>query len=208
MSAVLELRALECVRGDRPLFSGVSARVRAGQLLWVRGANGAGKTSLLRMICGLAAPSRGEILWLGRPVSQAREEFNTQQVYLGHCAALKDDLSALENLQAAGGLAGLECSRHDAAGALAQAGLRGCERVPARALSQGQRQRTVLARLVLSSAVALWVLDEPFNALDSGAAQWLQRLIGAQLGRGGVVVLTSHEDLSQGVGHEPMTITL
>ena len=208
MTAALELRGVACVRGERTLFDDVSAQVQAGQMLRVQGENGAGKTSLLRMVCGLAAPAQGEILWLGQRIGTLREEFNLQLVYLGHAPALKDDLSALENLQASGGLAGLSCSEHDAAAALAGAGLRGRERLPARVLSQGQRKRAALARLALSHVAALWVLDEPFNALDDAACVWLQGLIGAQLGRGGVVVLTSHQGRAWDATPPQVAITL
>ena len=208
MSAALELLALQCVRGDRVLFGGVSASVRAGQMLRVQGANGAGKTSLLRMICGLAQPAAGRVLWLGQPIARLREEFNRQLVYLGHAPALKDDLSTLENLHASSGLAGLPCSPAEAAAALALAGLRGRERLPARVLSQGQRKRVALARLALSQTAALWVLDEPFNALDDAACTWLQGLIEAQLGRGGVVVLTSHQARAWDATPAQVAITL
>jgi heme exporter protein A len=208
MNAALELHDLQCVRGERVLFSGVSASVRAGQMLRVQGENGAGKTSLLRIVCGLATPDHGEVRWQGRGIARLREEFNLQLVYLGHSPALKDELSALENLQASGGLAGLACSEHEAANALAQAGLRGRERLPARVLSQGQRKRVGIARLALSTAAALWVLDEPFNALDESACAWLQGLIGAQLGRGGVVVLTSHEGRAWDTWQPQVAITL
>ncbi len=208
MSVDLELRSLHCVRGERLLFSGVSATVRAGQLLRVLGANGAGKTSLLRMICGLAQPAAGQVLWQGQPIARLREEFNRQLVYVGHAPALKDDLSALENLHAGSGLAGSPCSPADAAAALALAGLRGRERLPTRVLSQGQRKRVALARLALSSAAALWVLDEPFNALDDAACTWLQGLIDAQLGRGGVVVLTSHQARAWDATPAQVAITL
>jgi heme exporter protein A len=189
----LELHDLECTRGHRLLFSAISARVVAGQLLRVQGENGAGKTSLLRMICGLASPSRGEVRWRGRPIAKQRDEFNAGLAYLGHAPALKDDLSGLENLQAACGLAGMVCTAEAAMQALAQAGLQGRERLPVRALSQGQRKRAALARLVLVGAAPIWVLDEPFNALDDAACGWLQALIAAQLARGGVVVLTNHQ---------------
>ena len=208
MSIALELRGLQCVRGERVLFGEVSAALASGQMLRVRGANGAGKTSLLRMICGLATPSRGEILWMGQPISALREEFNLQLVYLGHAPALKDDLSGLENLQASTGLAGRPCTEPEAATALAQAGLRGRDRLPARVLSQGQRKRVGLARLALSGSAALWVLDEPFNALDDEACVWLQGLIGAQLGRGGVVVLTSHQERAWDATPPQISITL
>jgi heme exporter protein A len=208
MSAALELRDLQCVRGSRVLFSDISATVRAGQMLRVLGENGSGKTSLLRIVCGLSRPDRGEVLWQGHAIAQLRDEFNLQLVYLGHAPALKDDLSALENLQASGGLAGLACSEHEAAIALAQAGLRGRERLPARVLSQGQRKRAGIARLALSTASALWVLDEPFNALDEAACTWLQGLISAQLGRGGVVVLTSHQGRAWDATQPQVAITL
>jgi heme exporter protein A len=189
----LELRALECVRGRRSLFSGLNLALLPGQLLRLRGANGAGKTSLLRMICGLLAPAHGEVLWRGERVAALREEFGRQLVYLGHAAALKDDLSARENLLTASRLAGQAIGPAQADAALAAAGLRGRERAPARVLSQGQRKRVALARLELGTGCPLWVLDEPFNALDSAATAWLLGLITAQVGRGGIVVLTSHQ---------------
>jgi heme exporter protein A len=208
MSAALELRGLQCVRGSRVLFSGVSAGVRAGQMLRVLGENGSGKTSLLRMLCGLSTPDRGEVLWQGERITRLREEFNSQLVYLGHAPALKDDLSAIENLQASGGLAGWAFAEHEAANALAQAGLRGRERLPARALSQGQRKRVAIARLALGAAAPLWVLDEPFNALDEAACSWLHGLIVAHLGRGGIVVLTSHQVRVWDTAEPQIAITL
>jgi len=191
-SAALELRGLACVRGRRTLFRDLSLSLRPGQLLRVSGANGAGKTSLLRMLCGLLAPAQGQVLWHGRSVHREREAFLQQLVYLGHAAALKDELSALENLRTATRLGGVPADEAAARQALADAGLRGREHVPARILSQGQRRRAALARLPLARA-RLWVLDEPFNALDSAATAWLLGLIEAQLGRGGMVVLTSHQ---------------
>lgn len=208
MNPALELRELRCVRGTRVLFSGLSASVQAGQMLRVQGENGSGKTSLLRLICGLSQPTCGEILWYGRPVTQVRDDFNLQLVYLSHAPALKDDLTALENLQASGGLAGLPCSEQEAAQALAQAGLHGRERLPSRLLSQGQRKRAALARLALSTASGLWVLDEPFNALDDPACAWLQGLIAAQLARGAVVVLTSHQGRAWDAAQPQVAITL
>ena len=193
MTGALELRAVSCVRGGRELFSGLDCSVAAGQLLRVQGANGSGKTSLLRMVCGLLAPAQGQVLWRGQTPGKQAEEFGRQLVYLGHAAALKDDLSALENLQIACLLGGLAVDMAQARAALREAGLSGRERMPARQLSQGQRRRVALARLVLAADVPLWVLDEPFNALDNAATFWLCGLIAVQLGRGGVVVLTSHQ---------------
>ena len=196
MTTGLELRQVECVRGRRSLFKGLDLLVRPGQLLRLQGANGAGKTSLLRMICGLLAPAQGEVLWRGQPVGALREEFGKELIYLGHAAALKDDLSTLENLQTASVLGGRAVSSAQASAALAAAGLRGRERAPARVLSQGQRKRVALARLVLGSDAPLWVLDEPFNALDTAATAWLVGLISAQVERGGIVVLTSHQSVA------------
>ncbi len=198
MNAGLELRQVECVRGQRSLFKGLDLSILPGWLLRVQGANGAGKTSLLRMICGLLAPAHGEVLWRGQPVAALREEFGRSLIYLGHAAALKDDLSALENLVTASVLGGTAVSAPQAAGALAAAGLRGREHAPARVLSQGQRKRVALARLVLGSESPLWVLDEPFNALDTAATVWLLGLIAEQTRRGGIVVLTSHQSVALG----------
>lgn len=192
----LELEGLDCVRGGRELFTRLSVTVRPGQLLRVQGANGAGKTSLLRMICGLLLPTRGRVSWQGQSVADLREEFGRQLVYLGHAAALKGELSALENLQAATILGGSAPGESAAVAALADAGLRGRERAPVRTLSQGQRRRVALARLVLAGSSPLWVLDEPFNALDAGASAWLLSLVSEHLAHGGIVVLTSHQSVA------------
>jgi heme exporter protein A len=183
------------VRGRRRLFDGLDLKLLPGQLLRVTGPNGAGKTSLLRMLCGLLAPAQGQILWQGQALRSVREDFHRQLIYLGHAAALKDDLSPLENLQSAMRLAGQAPDVATARQALADAGLRGREQVPSRILSQGQRRRAALARLPLGDAL-LWVLDEPFNALDTAAAAWLLGLIEGQLRRGGAVVLTSHQGVA------------
>jgi len=194
--AMLELRGVACVRGGRTLFDRLDCQVEAGRLLRVRGVNGAGKTSLLRMVCGLLPAAQGQVLWRGESIRDLGEQFGRQLVYLGHAAALKDDLSAIENLQTACLLGGLLVSREQALLALTQAGLPGRGRAPVRHLSQGQRRRVALARLLLSSATPLWVLDEPFNALDSAATDWLCGLLQAHLVQGGAVVLTSHQDVA------------
>ncbi|MCB1995240.1 MAG: cytochrome c biogenesis heme-transporting ATPase CcmA [Burkholderiaceae bacterium] len=193
---MLELRGVVCERGGRTLFGPLDGQVAAGRLLRVRGVNGAGKTSLLRMVCGLLPAAAGQVLWRGEPIRDLAEQFGRELVYLGHAAALKDDLSALENLQSACLLGGLVLPRAAALQALAAAGLPGRWRAPARQLSQGQRRRVALARLVVSPATPLWVLDEPFNALDTAATGWLCGLLQAHLERGGVVVLTSHQDVA------------
>ena len=193
---MLALNDLGCTRSGRRLFSGVSCNVPAGQLLRVQGANGAGKTSLLRIICGLLEPTTGEALWRGQGVAGLREEFGRQLIYLGHAAALKDDLSPLENLQAASTLGGQLLDAAHARAALTAAGLAGYVNTPVRRLSQGQRRRSALARLVQGQYAALWVLDEPFTALDSVATGWLAGLVRSQVLAGGIVVLTSHQDVA------------
>ena len=142
---------------------------------------------------GLLAPAQGAVMWRGQKISALREEFNRELIFLGHAAALKDDLSALENLVTAARLGGLVVTATQASAALAAAGLRGRDTAPARILSQGQRKRVSLARLVLGTETRLWVLDEPFNALDVAATAWLVEMMGAQVARGGIVVLTSHQ---------------
>lgn len=207
-AATLELRGLGCARGGRWLFRGLGASIPAGRLLRVQGGNGAGKTSLLRILCGLSAPSHGAVRWRGEPVAAQREAFGRELIYLGHAAALKDELSAHENLRCATALGGAPASAADADAALGAAGLRGSEHRPVRTLSQGQRRRVTLARLVCSAGAGLWLLDEPFNALDAAASQWLRGLMQAQLQRGGVIVLASHQDVALAGVAEPMVLAL
>ena len=191
---MLEVTDLECVRGERMLFSGVSFALRGGKLLRVAGANGSGKTSLLRIVCGLLAPTRGEVRWQGGNIRSLREEYWQQLLYVGHANAIKDDLTAAENLVVAGALAGIPVSGEQARHALRRLGLAGCEALPARVLSQGQRRRVALARLALGEALPLWVLDEPFAALDAAAVDCVRGLITRQLARGAAVMLATHQD--------------
>lgn len=207
-SATLELTGLSCVRGARRLFEGVNAVVRAGQLLRVQGANGAGKTTLLRTLCGLSCPDRGEVRWNGRALSSQRDEFHRDLIYIGHAAALKDDLSALENLLTACLLGGQRPSTPLLMQALAAAGLRQREHLSARSLSQGQRRRVALARLLLEAPPPLWILDEPFNALDAVASEWLLGVLTCQLRRGGIVVLTSHQPVAIDPSLSQVTLAL
>ncbi len=198
-SPALQLDGLTCERGGRTLFREIHRKLCAGDLLRVKGSNGAGKTSLLRMLCGLLEPSQGHVLWNGQKISALKEDFSRELVFLGHAAALKDDLSPLENLQAACLLGGDRIDPLAARQALDDAGLLGHHHTPVRRLSQGQRKRSALARLGLahrsSHQPCLWVLDEPFNALDDKATQWLANLIQAHLQQAGIVVLTSHQDV-------------
>ena len=199
---MLEAYRLECTRGDRTLFRGLSFSVAPAQLLHLAGANGAGKTSLLRILCGLLLPAHGEVRWGGQPIAAMREEYAAQLLYIGHANALKDELTALENLEIGGTLAGRRCTRDAAFAALQELGVGRCAHLPVRALSQGQRRRVSLARLALGAGggggngAALWILDEPFAALDTAAVAYLENLIARHVDAGGMAVLTTHQPLA------------
>ena len=195
----LEIRDLACERGGKTLFTGLNLSVLPGQSLHLQGDNGSGKTSLLRLLCGLAVPLAGQVLWAGQPTTQAREDFLRDMLYLGHALALKEGLSALENLHFAAALSGQPWVPDAAVRALHQMGLRGREHLPLQVLSQGQKRRVALARLGLSPA-PLWLLDEPFVALDSAACGVLQGLMQTHVTRGGMVVFTSHQAVNLASG--------
>jgi heme exporter protein A len=193
---MLEISRLECVRGERRLFSDLSFKVEGGTLLEVRGPNGSGKTSLLRMLCGLLPPVSGHIAWNGRDIRDAREEYGAHLAYIGHLNGIKDDLTALENLVLSARVAGISAGAGIAHDALREAGLGGFQHSPSRTLSQGQRRRIALARLRLAAKQTLWVLDEPFTALDVAALTLMQSLLAAHLQQGGMIILTTHQEIA------------
>jgi len=190
----LEAREITCVRGERELFSGLSLQVLPGQCLHIRGENGVGKTSLLRLLTGLTFPESGEILWSGRSIKKDASEYHSQLLFLGHRDALKEDLSALENLRMYAAIDGITLSEQDAFGSLWRFGLKGREDLPVNCLSAGQNKRVLMARM-LTRRAQVWILDEPFNALDTHAVVELQGLIAEHLENGGLAVLTSHQPL-------------
>ena len=189
---MLTATGLTCVRGERRLFSGLDLAVAPGEWLHVQGENGAGKTSLLRMLTGLSHAAEGEIRWNGEAIRGLAEDYRRDMLFLGHHGALKEELTPLENLQLAAALDGAELVEADALAVLWRFGLRGREELPVRVLSAGQKRRVLLARLVTRQA-KLWVLDEPFTALDVKAVDMLAGLIGEHLAGGGMAVLTSHQ---------------
>lgn len=200
---MLRGNALAAVRGDRRLFAGLDFALDAGELLYVNGPNGSGKTTLLRMICGLVAPAEGSIHWNGEDIRSVGDAYRVEMMYLGHLAGVKDELNGLENLRINCRLAGLDPTAAELARALGEIGLGGLEALPAKVLSQGQRRRVSLARLLLSRA-RLWVLDEPYTALDRAAVELLQGMIRNHLARGGLAVLTTHQqvDIDTGITKE------
>ncbi|MBL4851181.1 MAG: cytochrome c biogenesis heme-transporting ATPase CcmA [Gammaproteobacteria bacterium] len=189
---MLQVNGLFCERGDRQLLNGLSFVLDPGQLLHIRGRNGAGKTSLLRIIASLLLPISGDILWQGKPVQQQRDDYLQDLLYLGHLDGVKGDLSCIENLRIDNALLASGLTDEALWEALAKIGLRGFEDVLVKQLSQGQHRRVGLCRLLLSKA-KLWVLDEPFNALDAKAVQMLANLIEAHLQTGGMALLTTHQ---------------
>lgn len=198
---MLILRNVSCGRGGHRLFGGVHLKLSHGQWAHVRGANGAGKTSLLRTVAGLSPADGGEVLWNGQAAAANRASYHADLLFLGHLAGLKDDLTPVENLRAANELDGVCLHDGDALRALFQFGLRGCENVPARRLSAGQRRRVLLARTITRPA-RLWLLDEPLTALDACAIDVLSSVIAGHLAGGGMAMITSHQPLPLAAGLE------
>lgn len=192
---MLEVVNLECRRGDRRLFSGLSFTLDAGTLLHLQGANGSGKTTLQRALCGLLLPQEGEIRWNGESIRSLKEEYCQEVIYLGHLNGIKNDLTGLENLRISATLDGDSLDDEQLWEALKHMGLMGFEDLPTRVLSQGQKKRVALARLLLSGA-KLWILDEPFVGLDVNAVELLQSLIAKHVAGGGMVILTTHQEVA------------
>ncbi|MDX1589334.1 MAG: cytochrome c biogenesis heme-transporting ATPase CcmA [Oleiphilaceae bacterium] len=191
---LLQTRGLGCERDERQLFQGLDLSVHSSSLIRVTGPNGAGKTTLLRILCGLHGFYQGQLYWRGQPLASVRESFLANLLYLGHNPGVNAALTATENLSAAVG-AQQPVTRRQCEQALVWSGLAGYEDVPCRHLSAGQRRRVALARLYLSGA-PLWILDEPFTALDREGVASLEALLAARAEAGGAVVLTTHHRLT------------
>ena len=183
------------VRGDRLLFEQLNFNLSSGSVLYLQGENGSGKTTLLRTICGLSKPYEGAINWCGENINSLAEEYSKHVLYIGHLAGIKEDLTALENLQFSLALSGADISADKAAETLKLLGLAKGLNLPTRMLSQGQKRRVALARLWLQD-LPLWILDEPFTALDASATILLKQKIEAFANDGGIVVMTTHQEVS------------
>lgn len=192
---MLEAINLTCVRGTRRLFKDLNFTVSSGELIELRGPNGSGKTSLLRILCGLATPAAGEVRWEGKNIRSLSEEYFASVAYLAHQNAVKDELSAIENLRIAGAVAGNALNKGEAQEVLARVGLTQQQNLPARALSAGQRRRLALTRLLTSKAT-LWILDEVLTSLDDTAINLSREFITEHLAKGGMAIVATHQDLN------------
>ncbi len=192
---ILSVTDLACARGERTLFRGINFQVQAGEILLVQGGNGQGKTSLLRLLTGLSTPLEGEIRWRGERIQDCRERYHAEMAYIGHVNGIKDDLTPMENLRMAAGLAGRRLDEARAEQTLGRLGLALCLDLPARVLSFGQRRRVALAG-VLTAGALLWILDEPLTGLDVHGVALLESLLHEHTEQGGLVVMTTHQPLS------------
>lgn len=192
---MLEAINLTCIRGDRLLFRGVNFSLAPGGLLELRGPNGGGKTSLLRILCGLATPADGEARWNGTNIRKLREEYFASLAYVAHLNGVKDELTALENLLAARRVAGHNLTTEEGEATLQRAGLINQRHLPTRVLSAGQRRRLTLARL-LAARAKLWLLDEILTSLDDAGMDLVRGLVTEHIDAGGLAIVATHQELN------------
>ena len=196
---MLELVNLDCVRGGRTLFRNLNLSVAEGSLVQLQGPNGSGKTSLLRIISGLMAPENGEVRWQGANIRTLGEEYSQDIAYLGHRNGIKEELTPLENLRVSAGVSGNKLDTKEAVAALKQVGLESRQDLPVRFLSEGQRRRAALSRLITSTA-KLWLLDEVLAALDTSAVDLVRTIIEGHLNKGGMAIVATHHELMISAG--------
>jgi heme exporter protein A len=192
---MLEVINLTCVRGTRRLFKELSFSAESGELVELRGPNGSGKTSLLRILCGLAMPAAGEVRWNGTGIRSLGEEYFGAVAYLGHQNAVKDELTAIENLRISSAVCGYALDKKEAQEILNRVGLTQQQNLPARVLSAGQRRRLAMTRLLTSKA-RLWILDEVLTSLDDTAMNLSREFISAHLKQDGIAIVATHQDLN------------
>lgn len=204
MAVLLEAKSLFCERDDRLLINDLTFTVYEGELCQVEGPNGSGKTSLLRVICGLSSRYQGELCWRGKAVKRCRYDFLSQVLYLGHQSGIKAVLTPRENLQWHSAVKGQLCD-DTIEKALYKVGLLGFEDSPCYSLSAGQQRRVALARLFIRNT-PLWILDEPFTAIDKKGVAQLETWISEHIDTGGSVLLTTHHELS--VNHPVKKVVL
>jgi heme exporter protein A len=203
---MLSIHDLACERGERLLFRNLDFELSAGEALLVRGGNGRGKTSLLRILCGLSMPAAGGVRWRGEPIGKVHEQYGREMAYIGHANGIKDDLTPLENLRLAAALGGREMDSETAMAALERVGLSRCLDFPSRVLSFGQRRRVALAGLMTAGAL-LWILDEPLTGLDVQGVAMVEQMIRDHVVAGGLVIMTTHQPLALD-GVTPRTLSV
>lgn len=191
--ATLQTQQISCERSDRLLFSNLSFTLHAGEMLHISGPNGSGKTSLLRILTGLASPQQGHVLWCQQSIVEQRTVYNQQLIYLSHRLNINGQLSVRHNLQFMAALSGVTPDRIEQA--IEQLGLRAFVDDAANNLSAGQQRRIALARLMLQTA-QVWILDEPSTSLDKNCHAWLEDKINLHLKNNGIIVLAAHQLLA------------
>jgi len=191
---LLHIKSVTCIKQDRCLFADLNFSLNSGQIMQLAGPNGAGKTSLLRIVAGFSVPDEGAVLFNQQPINKYYEEYAQELLFIGHKTGVNTQLTAIENVQYWLQINGYQ-DTPDLYPILAKLGLVGLEDVPVRMLSAGQQRRVALVRLWLSDC-KLWVLDEPFTALDKSGVAYLQQRFGEHLKTGGAILLTTHQDLT------------